>query len=585
MAGIPKVKISFDADYSELKKGVKGAQDEVQSFGSKVAEFGKKAAAAFAVAAVAAGAMAVKIGKEAITAASDLAETVSKVGVLFGDSAKQVEAFAETAAVKLGQSKQQALNAAATFATFGKAAGLAGDDLAKFSTDFVGLASDLASFNNTSPEQAINAIGAALRGESEPLRAYGVLLDDASLRQAALELGIVSTTKNALTPQQKVLAAQKLIYEQTGAAQGDFARTSDGLANSQRILSARIENVKTVIGEALLPIALKVSEFVSKTLLPIIEKLASGFDSGTGESLLGKISNVVDFVRDFFQPIWDAVIRAFGRVKDAIVVNKDNFSGLIDTLREVFTWVNKYIIPIFKTQLVGAIEVASTAISLAIKAIVPIVKFVTDSVKTLINFVVDGINLLIKGYNAFARLTGRPEIGLLTKIGEETTTTTNLGSRPLGAGVVTPFTGTTTTDKTTTKTITDTIKDTVEDTTKKTTDTLKDVAPTLIEEVIAANAAKLIPPGVFDPAAFRLGEARADAGLLVNGRAIPSTFDVAAARRGEMEQPPITINVNAPSIIDEEGFNRALQLAVNNSYYRGTGGGTAIITGSGGNFG
>jgi hypothetical protein len=48
------------------------------------------------------------------------------------------------------------------------------------------------------------------------LRQYGVLLDDASLRQAALELGIISTTKNALTPQQKVLAAQALIYKQTG---------------------------------------------------------------------------------------------------------------------------------------------------------------------------------------------------------------------------------------------------------------------------------------------------------------------------------------------------------------------------------
>jgi len=52
-----------------------------------------------------------------------------------------------------------------------------------------------------------------------------------------------------------------------------------------------------------------------------------------------------------------------------------------------------------------------------------------------------------------------------------------------------------------------------------------------------------------------------------------------------MEQPPIVINVNAPSIIDEEGFNRALQLSLNNSYYRGTGGGTTVITGSGGNFG
>src|SRR5574343_101163 len=73
-------------------------------------------------------------------------------------------------------------------------AGLAGDDLVQFSTGFVGLASDLALFNNTTPEQAIQAIGAALRGESEPLRAYGVLLDDATMRQKALELGLIETT-------------------------------------------------------------------------------------------------------------------------------------------------------------------------------------------------------------------------------------------------------------------------------------------------------------------------------------------------------------------------------------------------------
>jgi hypothetical protein len=130
--------------------------------------------------------------------------------MLFWRNGKDIERFAEGAASSLGQTKQQALDAAATFATFGKAAGLSGQDLSKFSTDFVSLASDLASFNNTSPEQAINAIGSALRGEAEPLRQYGVLLDDASLRQAALELGIISTTKNALTPQQKVLAASSL---------------------------------------------------------------------------------------------------------------------------------------------------------------------------------------------------------------------------------------------------------------------------------------------------------------------------------------------------------------------------------------
>jgi len=560
MAGIPKVKISFDADYSELKKGVKGATTEVESFGSKVADFGKKAAAAFAVAAVAAGAMAVKIGKEAITAASDLAETVSKVGVLFGDSAKQVEAFAETAAMKLGQSKQQALNAAATFATFGKAAGLAGDDLAKFSTDFVGLASDLASFNNTSPEQAINAIGAALRGESEPLRAYGVLLDDASLRQAALELGIVSTTKNALTPQQKVLAAQKLIYEQTGSAQGDFARTSDGLANSQRILSARIENVKTVLGEALLPIALKVSEFVSKTLLPIIEKLASGFDSGTGEGLLAKISNVVNYIKEFFEPIWEALVSAFGRIRQAIIDNQDRFSSLFTTLKEIGSWVLTTIVPIFKTQLVGAITAASTAISLVIKGITPVVENVAKLVKGLINGVIDGINLLIKTYNAtIGKITGNT-ISLIPKIGETTKTGSNVvssSSLPSGFGATTTTATTAATTATTVATTATTAASAAAAAASAATKTVEKLAPTLIEQVTQENFLKsLAGTGNTNVAAFRMAE---NAG--------------------------VTINVNAPSMIDEEGFNRALQLAVNNSYYRGTGGGTAIITGSGGNFG
>lgn len=192
----------------------------------------------------------------AIKAASDLNETISKSNVIFGDAAKTVQEFAGNAAKSLGQSKQQALDAASTFAVFGKAAGLAGNDLATFSTDFVTLASDLASFNNTSPEQAIQAIGAALRGESEPLRQYGVLLNDASLKQAAFELGIYDGS-DALTAQQKVLAAQKLIFEQTGDAQGDFARTSEGLANQTKILTAELENAKTQIGEQLLPVVLE----------------------------------------------------------------------------------------------------------------------------------------------------------------------------------------------------------------------------------------------------------------------------------------------------------------------------------------
>ena len=246
-------------------KGIDRAIKEFKSLEGvgKKAQFALKKAALPATAALAGLAAA---AGPAISAASDLGENLSKVGVIFGDSAKEIEDFASTAATKLGQSKNAVLQAAGTFGTFGKAAGLGGQELATFSNDFTALASDLASFNNTTPEEAINAIGSALRGESEPLRQYGVLLNDAKLKAAALELGIYSGS-GALTDQQKILAAQKVIYDETGDAQGDFARTSDGLANSQRTLTAQMENLQVSIGQALLPVV--------EAILPLVQSFAT----------------------------------------------------------------------------------------------------------------------------------------------------------------------------------------------------------------------------------------------------------------------------------------------------------------------
>lgn len=185
--------------------------------------------------------------------ASDLNETLSKTDVIFGKQAGSVKAFASTAATSLGQSKQSALDAAATFGQVGQKAGLSGTETAKFATRFTGLASDLASFNNTKPEEAVEAIGAALRGESEPIRKYGVMLDDATLKARAMKMGLIETTTQALTPQQKALAASQEILAQTSKAQGDFARTADGPANKQRILAAQTENLSASLGQSLLP--------------------------------------------------------------------------------------------------------------------------------------------------------------------------------------------------------------------------------------------------------------------------------------------------------------------------------------------
>jgi hypothetical protein len=319
MADIRTLKLALLADTKDFIKGLDKADNETRSFSDKLGTALKAGAVAFAGLATAAGAFALKIGKDAIGAASDFSEEISKARVIFGDASKDIEKFAETAADSLGQSKKQAVNAASTFATLGKAAGLTGKDLSKFSIGFVKLASDLASFNNTSPEDAIQAIGAALRGEAEPIRRYGILLNDATLKNEALALGLIKTTKEALSPANKVLAAQEAIYKQTSDAQGDFARTSDGLANSQRQLAANIEDVKIQLGEVLLPIILKVSDIVKDTFVPAIENLVDGFtrkgkqgltrafyDAGTGvvsfgydmEGIEGKAYTLGESMRD-----------------------------------------------------------------------------------------------------------------------------------------------------------------------------------------------------------------------------------------------------------------------------------------------
>ena len=170
-------------------KGVADAQREFKSLTTTTQKAGFILQRALLPAAAAIGTI-TQVIAPAIRAASDFEEATSKVNVIFGRASKSVKDFANTAARELGQSKQSVLDAAGAFGTFGKAAGLAGEDLSTFTTDFVTLSTDLASFNNTTPEEAVQAIGAALRGEAEPLRRFGVLLNDATLKAEAMNLGI-----------------------------------------------------------------------------------------------------------------------------------------------------------------------------------------------------------------------------------------------------------------------------------------------------------------------------------------------------------------------------------------------------------
>ena len=324
------------ADLKKFNRGINQAEGGLKGFGNSVSKY---LGPALIAATAAAGAFAVKLGVDAVNAASDLIETQNKVAVIFGDSADSILKFAETSVTALGQTETMALEAAATFAQFGKAAGLADENLVNFSTDLVTLSADLASFNNSSPEDAINAIGSALRGEAEPLRRYGVLLDDAALKAEAMALGIFDGT-GKLSTQQKVLAAYEVILKQTTDAQGDFERTADGLANTQRILTAAVGTASAEIGQGLVEAleaatgAMGGSQGMAETII----------DTGQGVGdLVGGIGMLIGALADLV-PAMEAVEEQGRVTKNMFGLLNDNQTDFVDKILAAIPILGAYAI-------------------------------------------------------------------------------------------------------------------------------------------------------------------------------------------------------------------------------------------------
>jgi len=243
---IRTLKLSLLADTSGFNKNIKSAQSDFDKFSQNVSKLAVPAAAAFTGLATAAF--------SAIEAASDLQQTFGAVEQIFGErAARRLEEFALGAADALGQSRQEALGAAQQFGILGRTAGLEGEELADFAIQLSVLASDLAAFGNTNPQDAIEALGSALRGEFNPIERYGVVLNAAAVQQVALAEGLAETAQE-ITAADQVYARFLAIVEQTQVQQGQFARESESLASQTSIAKAQLENFRIEIGEQLLPV-------------------------------------------------------------------------------------------------------------------------------------------------------------------------------------------------------------------------------------------------------------------------------------------------------------------------------------------
>ena len=229
-----------------VKDTMGGAESTVSTAATKIA---KAIGSAFVVKQV------IEFGKAAIGVASDLNEVQNVVDTTFGtDGAIKVNEWARNAAESFGESELQAKQFTSTLGAMFKSMGVGQADMEEMSMSLAGLAGDMASFYNLDPTEAFEKLRSGISGETEPLKQLGINMSVANLEAFALSEGI-TTAYNSMTQAEQATLRYQYIMSATADAQGDFANTSDSLANQQRILQLEIQTLAAEIGQDLMPIA------------------------------------------------------------------------------------------------------------------------------------------------------------------------------------------------------------------------------------------------------------------------------------------------------------------------------------------
>ena len=297
---------------------------------------------------------------------------------------------------------------------------------------------------------------------------------------------------------------------------GAAARNADTYAGRIARMQVAFDEAKETIGFALLPILEKVINFINQNALPAINAFSDAF-SLQGGGLGGYITQVGNLISATFTPIINGLVKAFGYVKDAIGDN-------LDTFKEFGGYIATYLAPVIGTVLGGALQVAGKIAGGVIDVIAGVVKILNG----LISGAVAGINALISAYNAI------PFLPNVSKISTPTVSVPTIKTPSVSTAVPT------------------------------------------IPKISAPSTGGGGGGG---------GGGGVSAAVMSAATAAASTGFIGSAEsrglsdRANSERLGLgtTINVNVSGAIDKEGTARTIVETLNNSYYRGTGGATALV--------
>lgn len=469
--------MSVDSGYMVIRMALQGAREVVAQAGAAAKAIGATGAAATksgiasvaasskirrlgsamkwlalwgVKAATAAGAIATVGLFKATQAAVDLGEQINKNKEVFKSSSRDVIKWSKNTNTRLGLSQRAALEYAGTFGNMLVPMGFARDEAANMSKQLVDLSADMASFNNTTPEEALEALRAGLAGETEPLRRYGVFLNDARVAQEALG-DKTATSTMGMTEQEKALGRMGLILSDTKDAQGDFMRTSDSLANQQRILGANLENLGAKIGKILIPPLTDAAKWINNLLQEAIKGKGPLADIARGATAVGNalkaavawVKGAVEWVKNFVNELksgkgdigeWGNRLRVIGNFIKGVLITAFKFlyntvkravpgiKQLLQGLARVVGGVVKIIHGILTLDFAEIWDGATDIVSGAIKAIGGLIRTITAPFREVFGTLGNIVSNALKGALTWVKNAIRDVINLvrdaIAKVGQ-----------------------------------------------------------------------------------------------------------------------------------------------------------------------
>jgi hypothetical protein len=363
MAGIPKVKITFDADFDELKRGVKGAENEVQSFGDKMGKFGKAAGVAFAAAGAAALAYSAVLLKQGVESAiadekaqAKLATTLENVTGATDAQISAVENQILQTSLLTGLTDDQLRP------SFERLIRATQDSDAALKLQSVAI--DVAAGSGKSLEAVTNAMARAAEGNTGALARLGVGLTAAQLKTMSMD----EITKQLAT-----------------TFGGQAAVQADTFSGKMARLQVAFDEGKETIGSFVLDAVTPMINTIVNTVIPAV----AGFINSVGgkDGLTSAFKTYIDLIVNIFQPVLEGFKFAFNQIKAAVLANKEEFTAL-------FKFLKDFVAPLFG----GVLKLAIQGIGIALGVIITTVGRLIDGFQSLfgiIKSVVGAIQSLI----------------------------------------------------------------------------------------------------------------------------------------------------------------------------------------------